>query len=272
MMIKKVINSFSGKYLKKISLIGDVCKRSVHCKQFEIPKGVMETTNIYKIEEDFDGGIRIASRTLAIGAVIALPTDTVYGLACDANNPKAIRRLYQIKGRSQNKPVAICVANLQAVRKYGDCRHLAEGLLKELLPGPITIILNRTEHLINPYLNEGLSRIGIRIPNSRFIQELCNRYESQEPLALTSANQSSIQSSLCIEEFQDLWPFIDMVFDSGTIKDHNGEEQRNGSTVIDLSQAGFYKFIRKGIATETTINILQKYGLKMQITNNNNTK
>lgn len=239
--------------------------RTLHNKTLnEITKRVMDRKNIYTIDElSFDTGVRMACESLASGAVIALPTDTVYGLACDANNPNAIRKLYDIKGRNQKKPVAICVANLQALKIYGDSRHLNDRLLEDLLPGPLTIIVKRTEYLTNPYLNEGISKIGIRIPDARFIQELCCRYE--QPLALTSANLSSVESSLCVEEFQELWPFLGQIFDGGRINytyRHRDDEQRNGSTIVDLSKSGYYKIVRMGIAVKRTLQILHKYGIK----------
>lgn len=234
---------------------------------------IMDARKIYKIETNhlsMESQIQMASKSLAAGQVIALPTDTVYGLACDANDPKAIRRLYEIKGRNEEKPVAICVADLRSLRKYGDCRHLNDQMLAELFPGPLTVIVERTEHLANPYLNGGLRRIGIRIPDAGFVQALCSRYERQQPLALTSANPSSVQSSLCIEEFQELWPLLDLVFDGGRIGgggitdvDGRDNEQRSGSTVVDLSQPGHYQIIRNGIGVESIRQILHKYGLSL---------
>ncbi|XP_037954303.1 yrdC domain-containing protein, mitochondrial-like [Teleopsis dalmanni] len=212
--------------------------------------------NVYKVEDS--NTLEIACKLLCDDKVIGLPTDTVYGLACDANNEKAIQKVYDIKGRHFDKPVSICVKNLTALRRFGDARHLEDELLKRLFPGPITIVIERTNHLSNQFLNPKSSKIGIRIPDYQFIRNLCEMYNA--PLALTSANRSSEKSSLNVDEFSGLWPELGAVFDAGQIG--LTEERRSASTVIDLSQPGFYKILREGVALNDTLEILQEFGIK----------
>ncbi|XP_061397390.1 threonylcarbamoyl-AMP synthase [Musca vetustissima] len=206
-----------------------------------------------------DNSLGIAAHYLKSGSVIALPTDTVYGLACDANNETAIKKLYTIKGRDFHKPVAICVRNLADLKKYGRAEHLSDTLLEKLLPGPITIVIERSKHLSNPFLNPSTSKIGIRIPNFKFIQDLCKIYNEQ-PLALTSANRSSEKSSLNIKEFECLWPSLGGIFDCGHIS--LSEERRSASTVVDLSVPGLYKIVREGVALKFTLDVLNEHGLQ----------
>ncbi|TMW42337.1 hypothetical protein DOY81_012581 [Sarcophaga bullata] len=212
---------------------------------------------IYKVEDD--QSITKAGSCLRSGLVIALPTDTVYGLACDANNEKAIQALYNIKGRDFHKPVAICVKDLKDLRKYGEAYHLNDSLLQQLLPGPITIVIERSKHLSNPFLNPTTSKIGIRIPDFEFIQKLCASFNEQ-PLALTSANRSSERSSLNIKEFDVLWPLLGGIFDAGQVG--LTEERRSASTVVDLATPGLYKIVREGVALKQTLDILHAHGLK----------
>ncbi|KAL9912563.1 yrdC domain-containing protein, mitochondrial [Glossina fuscipes] len=212
---------------------------------------------VYNVDDPVT--LSIARECLMAGSVIGLPTDTVYGFACNANNETAIRHLYTIKGRNFDKPVAICVKNIADFRKYGQANHLSDTLLESLLPGPITIIVQRSEHLNNRFLNPNTIKIGIRIPKSQFIQDLCSLYDEQ-PLALTSANRSSERSSLNIQEFKELWPMLGGIFDAGQIG--NSEESRFASTVIDLTQPGFYQIIRDGVALKQTLDILHLYGLE----------
>ncbi|XP_058459532.1 threonylcarbamoyl-AMP synthase [Malaya genurostris] len=193
--------------------------------------------------------VKVATELLEEGKVIALPTDTVYGLACSANNKRAIQRLYAIKERDMLKPVAICVAEFDDLQYWGDANHIPEELLKKLLPGPVTIVVNKSHNLDNPKLNPGKRKIGIRIPDSTFISEVSMAYK--KPIALTSANRSSEQSTLNIQEFSSLWPKLGAVFDGGQLGLH--EQQRAASTVIDLSQEGYYKIIRYGVAGKDTI-------------------
>ena len=200
----------------------------------------------------------LARDYLVAGKVISLPTDTVYGLACNANSQEAVEQLYHIKGRDFHKPVAICVASIQALRLYGQADHLNDDLLQRLLPGPITIIVQRTPQLSNPHLNPSTNKIGIRIPKFLFINKLCELY-SDQPLALTSANRSAAPSSLKIQEFKELWPHLGGIFDAGPIG--LTEEQRSASTVVDLATPGFYKVVREGVALKTTLKILEEHGL-----------
>lgn len=108
---------------------------------------------------------KIATEQLQQGNVIAVPTDTVYGLSCNANDLIAIQKLYEIKGRNNQNPVAICVANISVLIHYGQSNHLPDDLLKLLLPGAVTIVLNKSKNLNNSYLNPGIAKITIRIPN-----------------------------------------------------------------------------------------------------------
>ncbi|XP_011209920.3 threonylcarbamoyl-AMP synthase [Bactrocera dorsalis] len=212
---------------------------------------------IYKVHDI--KALRTAVECILDGEVIGLPTDTVYGLACNANNEKAIQKLYDIKGRDCYKPVAICVKNLEAFRRYGIADHLTDLLLQRLLPGPITIIIERSKHLTNRFLNPNTTKIGIRIPQFSFIQELCSLF-SEQPLALTSANRSAERSSLNINEFESLWPKLGGIFNAGPIG--LTEDRRSGSTVVDLSQPGVYTIIREGVALKTTVDVLHEFNIK----------
>ncbi|XP_059614387.1 threonylcarbamoyl-AMP synthase [Phlebotomus argentipes] len=199
--------------------------------------------------------VPLARDLLAAGEVIALPTDTVYGLACDANNPGAIQKLYQIKGREEKKAVAICVAEIDDFHRWGDAAHLPREMLSELLPGAVTLVVNKSSRLDNPFLNPGFQRIGIRIPDCAFIRELSRAFRA--PIALTSANKSSEPSSLAVAEFRALWPLLGAVFDGGQLG--LTDAQRAASTVVDLSQEGRYMVIRRGVAMENTESVLQRY-------------
>lgn len=202
-----------------------------------------------------------AAEQLQASNVIALPTDTVYGLACSANDRMAIQKLYDIKGRNEEKPVAICVATIADLRHWGDAAHLSDDLLRQLLPGAVTIVLNRTEHLDNPFLNKGIAKIGIRIPDFEFIQRLCGVYGL--PIALTSANRSGDKSTLRIDEFRGLWTQLGAVFDGGRMG--QTEEQRAASTVVDLSRTGFYRITRNGVAAPHTIEVMEKHRIECDL-------
>lgn len=193
---------------------------------------------------------------LKAGEVIATPTDTIYGLAALANTTSAVRKLYEIKGRNQSKPIAICVANVQDVGLWGEVTVPLE-LLNELLPGPVTLCFTRKNQL-NCELNPESSIVGIRIPDHSFIREVCR--QTQSPLALTSANVSQGKSTLAIEEFSELHKYLSCICDGGVLG--STEQARLGSTVVDLSRPGFFEIIRAGCAETETTQILHKFNLK----------
>lgn len=201
----------------------------------------------------------LAFNLLQAGKVIAVPTDTVYGLACSAANVSAINKLYCIKQRNEDKPVALCVGEVCDVQRWACVNHLPDGILHALLPGPVTLVLtcaNKLDKSVSSY-----GKVGIRVPDYSFIRAVANQLKC--PLALTSANISSQPSAITVEEFQILWDKLAAVFDGGCLGIDSCK--RNGSTVVDLSIPGHYKVIRPGVAHIETVNILQKFGLKLLI-------
>uniref|UniRef100_H2ZHA2 Threonylcarbamoyl-AMP synthase n=1 Tax=Ciona savignyi TaxID=51511 RepID=H2ZHA2_CIOSA len=223
-------------------------------------------TKFYKLSHSNDNEDVIEScvRILHQGGTIALPTDTLYGVACLAQSTEAVEKLYEIKARNLLKPVAICVGDLYNVCQWtrfpeGLIESVSKtlgledklkfqrpsspgvlyGLLEDLLPGPVTIVTERSPSLNNT-LNPETSLVGIRVPDHKFIRDLCNRL--REPLALTSANVSGENSSLRIEDFRKLWPKLDAVIDDGevgtTYVNKSLQYAKEGSTVFQIQTDG----------------------------------
>lgn len=202
--------------------------------------------------------VAIAATLLQKGKVIAVPTDTIYGLAGLASDVGAIQRLYNIKKRDECKPLAICLSNVDDIAQWAVTDELPSRLLECLLPGPYTIILKRKSSL-NPALNSGIDSVGIRIPNSNFMRSVA---KIVGPIALTSANVSNEPSSLHPDEFSVLWPELDGIFYPMSKTMKMSEERRVGSTVVNLSQSGCFKIVRCGIAAELISGRLKRAGLK----------
>ncbi|XP_068892021.1 threonylcarbamoyl-AMP synthase isoform X2 [Aphelocoma coerulescens] len=202
--------------------------------------------------------VAAAAGALQAGGLVAVPTDTVYGVACLAQDSAAVRSIYSLKGRNGAKPLAICLGDVERLYRY--CHvNVPDELLRDLLPGPVTLVLQRSEEL-NKDLNPFTSLVGVRIPNHPFMRDLARACSG--PLALTSANISSHGSTLTVLEFQDLWPQLSLVIDGGPIGDIQSPECRLGSTVVDLSVSGKFSIIRPGCALTPTVDILKKkYGL-----------
>ncbi|XP_070587473.1 threonylcarbamoyl-AMP synthase-like [Erythrolamprus reginae] len=205
---------------------------------------------------------RAAAAALRDGGLVAVPTDTVYGVACLAQNSAAVEALYSLKGRSAGKPLAICLGDVEQVYRY--CRvPVPEELLRDLLPGPVTVVLPRSDAL-NADLNPFTPLVGVRVPNHRFVRDLARACDG--PLALTSANVSERASSLSVTEFQELWPHLSLVIDGGPTGDALSPKCRLGSTVVDLSISGKYRVIRPGCALTQTVEVLaSKYGLRAEV-------
>uniref|UniRef100_A0A1I8G2Y0 Threonylcarbamoyl-AMP synthase n=2 Tax=Macrostomum lignano TaxID=282301 RepID=A0A1I8G2Y0_9PLAT len=200
-----------------------------------------------------------AADALLRGGIVALPTDTVYGLACLADCPVAVGRVYAVKGRSSGKPLAVCLDSAARVPDYTipqDGCSVNAALLKDLLPGPVTLVLPRGPRL-SDRLNPGVSAVGIRVPDHPFILALCRRI--RRPVALTSANASGASDSLRPDDFSSLWPDIDLLIDGGCLK------PGPASTVVELMPAArLYRVLRTGRALESTACRLARHGYRLE--------
>ncbi|XKL59889.1 hypothetical protein PGB90_000905 [Kerria lacca] len=209
---------------------------------------------VYKLNQNFEDCIHIAVKHIQHGNVIAIPTDTIYGLAADVQNNDAIKKLYTIKGRTFMKPLSICVRDVNNIKNWGYVDHLPVQILEQLLPGPVTVVLNRTPNL-NSSFNHNIKKVGIRVPKNDFVQKLTSFLDT--PIALTSANKSNETSSVSIDEFSSFWNELNAIFDNGSIG-----KNRSGSTIIDLSEPGKYEIIRKGNYYSNTVQILKKFDFR----------
>lgn len=151
-------------------------------------------SNILTVQDGLKDLNRVRD-VLKAGGVIAVPTDTIYGLACLACNKDSLARVYKIKGRSLTKPLAMSVGHVADLFKWSEVT-LSTEQLTHLLPGPVTLVFDRKSTLPQE-LNPSKKSIGIRIPNNEFMIELARICD--EPLALTSANLSNEASSLSIQ-------------------------------------------------------------------------
>merc|ERR1712096_523012 len=201
---------------------------------------------------------KVAAEALADGEVIAVPTDTIYGIAALVQNKPPVEKLYTIKGRNPAKPIAICVADVEDIYNWAEVT-VGREVIEDLLPGQVTLVFKRTD-LLNNNFNPGTDLIGVRIPDYTFLREVCSL--SSGPLALTSANYSADSSTLQVEEFAPQHDSLHLVFDGGRL--HDSENARLGSTVIDLSQAGTFMIIRPGSVREKVEKIMKLHGLEQR--------
>ena len=158
---------------------------------------------ILKIDDD---SIELALETLAGGQCVAIPTETVYGLAGDATNGLAVARIFEIKGRPRFNPLICHVSDIEMGLRHGVMSALAIKLAEKFWPGPLTIVVPAiADSGISQLATAGLSTIGLRCPDSP-ARTLIQRFG--RPLAAPSANRSGrvspTQAQHVAEEFDGL--------------------------------------------------------------------
>lgn len=128
-----------------------------------------------------------AVAALADGAVVGMPTDTVYGLAVDPQLPEAVAALYDLKGRPAGKPVGILVASVDQARSMVDLPPWAVRLAARHWPGALTLVAHPSVVLPDWVGNAQTGTVGVRVPDHPVARELL---AAAGPLAVTSANRS----------------------------------------------------------------------------------
>jgi tRNA threonylcarbamoyl adenosine modification protein (Sua5/YciO/YrdC/YwlC family) len=180
--------------------------------------------------------IRRVVETLAQGAVIGYPTDTVYGIGCDIFSKSGIERIYQLKDRTRKKPLSFVCADLKDISRYAQVTDSAYRLMKKHLPGPYTFILEATKEVPRIMMSKRRT-VGIRVPDNEICLSLVR--ELMHPIITTSANLHG-DSPICDpkEINQKMGKVLDLVIDGGALPNVP-------STIIDLTQE-FPLVVREG--------------------------
>ena len=136
--------------------------------------------------KDYDYIIDYCAIQIKKGNIGIFPTDTVYGIGCDALNISSIQNLFSIKNRNLNKPINVLVSNLDMLKNLiYEINPIEEKLIKNYWPGDLTIIFNKS-NIVPDILTSGLDTIGVRMPNNKICLELIEKFGS--PIATSSAN------------------------------------------------------------------------------------
>lgn len=178
--------------------------------------------------ELFQAAVRRASALLRAGEVVALPTETVYGLAANAFDARAVSRIFEVKGRPSQNPIIVHVADLEmAGRCVSEWPPAAEQLAASFWPGPLTLVLPRSRE-IPDCVTAGGPTVGVRWPSHPFVQAVIR--ECEFPLAAPSANLSNRLSPTNAEHVRSqLGDKVGLIIDGGQAQ--VGIE----STVLDLT-------------------------------------
>lgn len=183
--------------------------------------------------------VREAVRVMNEGGVILYPTDTIWGIGCDATNPEAVKRVYEIKKRADSKALIVLVDSEVKVQSHvSDVPEVAWDLI-ELSEKPLTIIYDGARYLAPNLLAEDGS-VGIRVTREPFSKELCMRFK--RPVVSTSANVSGEPSPACFAEVSsEIISAVDYV-----VKYRQDDRTpAKSSSIVKLGKGGEIKIIRK---------------------------
>lgn len=181
---------------------------------------------IKNLQEDNEW-ISEAANIIKDGGIVAFPTETVYGLGANALNEEAVKKIFEAKGRPQDNPLIVHVADKDISNIVTEVTPLAQKVIDRFWPGPITIILNKKD-IIPDVTSAGLKSIGIRMPSDKIAQELIKK--SNVPIAAPSANISGRPSPTDVERcVEDLEGRVDYIL--GGPKSIVGVE----STILDCT-------------------------------------
>lgn len=156
-----------------------------------------------------------AAAIIGSGGLVAVPTETVYGLAADATNDAAVARIFEAKGRPQFNPLIIHVADAAMAHRYVTFSPVAAKLAGHFWPGPLTLVMPRREDsAVSLLVSAGLDTIAVRAPNHELAQALIKKVD--RPLAAPSANRSgAISPTTPAHVRASLGENLDMVLDGG---------------------------------------------------------
>jgi len=177
-----------------------------------------------------------------LSKVIIFPTDTVYGIGTPIFDIEGIKRIYDIKKRPKDKPLACLCANLEQINSIAYLNDKAIKLINKFLPGPLTLILNAKEEVINKI---GYKTIGVRIPNCDIA---LNILKENGPMLTTSVNESG---SIPLNEYDDIKrdynDLVDYIYDTNT-------HSSNISSTVVLINDNEFKILRAGEITLDDLN------------------
>ena len=188
---------------------------------------------------DFEADIKKCIEVMKRGGIILYPTDTIWGIGCDATNADAVKRIYELKRRTDNKAMLVLIDDENRLDRYiNDVPEIAYQLI-EVADKPLTIIYDDAKNLAPNIIGSDKS-IGIRVTREDFSRELCRRFG--RPVVSTSANVSGAASAHNFHEIQDENKNgVDYIVNYR----QNDNSKHNASSIIKLQKDGAITILRK---------------------------
>lgn len=177
---------------------------------------------------------------LRAGGVILYPTDTIWGLGCDATNAEAVRRIYSIKQRADNKSLIVLVDSAARIDSYVQNAPEVAFSLIELATSPLTVIFEGAKNLADNVINAEDQSVGIRVATDDFCPTLIQRF--RKPIVSTSANISGQPAPACFSEIDSqIISSVDYVVRHR--QDDNSKHKASG--IVKIGRNGEVKVIRE---------------------------
>ncbi|MBI5420917.1 MAG: threonylcarbamoyl-AMP synthase [Parcubacteria group bacterium] len=207
--------------------------------------------------------LQLCTTILEDGGVLAVPTDTVYGLVADASHTRAVGRLFAIKQRDPKKPTPLFIHSIAATKKVAHISKKQEAFLTNVWPGAITAVcfLKETAQLDKRVTakKEGKRTVALRIPDTPFLTQLLSSYK--KPLAQTSANPSSLTPALSAQEVMTY--FDNQAHKPDLIIESRKKMNATPSTIIDVTETPWV-ILRKGVISKKLAIIFKNHGVLLQ--------
>lgn len=203
-----------------------------------------------------DEGLELALKALREGKVIALPTETFYGLAVDPMNEEALKRLYALKRRPWEKPVLLLLGNEeQLFQVVARLPKLAKALMARFWPGPLTLVLPAREGLPRA-LTGGKGRVAVRLSSHPVPRLLARRYG--RPVTGTSANPSGHPPARTAKEVAERLPEVDLILE--------GEPPQglSPSTIVEVEEEEVFLLREGEIPWEKILKALEEAGVPLR--------
>jgi L-threonylcarbamoyladenylate synthase len=178
---------------------------------------------LIKLEQDITDAIRRGAGVIRSGGTVVYPTDTLYGLGCDATNPGAVKKVFAIKRRDAAKPLPVAVGDFSMLKRYASLGPKEEAFARRFFPGPITLVLGVRG--LPRVLTAGSTKVAVRMPDSHVALGLIR--EVGVPIVTTSANLSGMPPPLTVEEVLEQIRCVDLFLDAGPL------QRREPSTIVD---------------------------------------
>ena len=189
-------------------------------------------------QSDFEREIKAALQILIDGGVILYPSDTIWGLGCDATNENAVKRIYEIKKRTDSKALLVLIDNPAKLQAYiNEIPEMAWDLI-ELSDKPLTIIYPDAKNLASNLIADDKT-VGIRVTNESFSKKLCERF--RKPIVSTSANVSGKKTPATFNEIsEEIKSSVDYIVNFR----QNETILSNPSSIIKLGKGNVIQIIR----------------------------